>query len=601
VAFRFKAPEEWGEFLHVSLRSTGAPDTDFPIVPVEPRHVLRLDAEWREALIDWKELNPKGLSIDRVMIGTGKSVGADWVLLDRVMLTKATGGASAAPASRDDALRVVCDGESHPVSELIYGNSAETWDSGQYGIRSGGNPLSRYNWDLNAWNTGNDWFFENVPGPAPLSKTLDTRAKQDRKTALVVPMLGWVAKDTTSFGFPRSKFPEQRKFDQYRPDAGEGVRADGKPIEPGEPEQTSIAAPPELIEKWVRGLVEADKARGKSSIEMYILDNEPSLWNATHRDVHPRPLTYDELLDRTVKYAAAIRRADPQGVIAGPAEWGWPAYFYSALDREAGLQLKPDRRAHGDTPLIPWYLKKLADFEKASGQRLLDVLDLHFYPAADGMYGGNARTDEAASALRVRSTRAMWDPTYVDESWINEPVSLIPRMKTWVKENYPGLKLSIGEWNFGAEDHISGGLATAESLGRFGQQGLDAAYFWGDLKTGTPAYWAFRAFRNFDGKGGRFLDVSLPVRESADVSVFASRDAQQSKLVVVLINRAATTKVRAALAFQGCGRKGASRLFSYGPGSKALAPAPFDETDVGIAASLEPQSIYVLEVLSEKR
>jgi len=30
-------------------------------------------------------------------------------------------------------------------------------------IRWGGNTSERYNWQLgNAWNTGNDWYFENV-------------------------------------------------------------------------------------------------------------------------------------------------------------------------------------------------------------------------------------------------------------------------------------------------------------------------------------------------------------------------------------------------------------------------------------------------------
>ena len=86
-------------------------------------------------------------------------------------------------------------------------------------------------------------------------------------------------------------------------------------------------------------------------------------------------------------------------------------------------------------------------------------------------------------------------------------------MKEWVRDNYPGRKISLGEWSFGAEAHISGGLATAEALGRFGQQGLDAAFHWGGLKKDTPTYWAFRAFRNFDGQGGRFQNVSLPVRE----------------------------------------------------------------------------------------
>jgi hypothetical protein len=62
------------------------------------------------------------------------------------------------------------------------------------------------------------------------------------------------------------------------------------------------------------------------------LDNEPMLWNETHRDVHPRPTSYDELRNRTYRYAAAIKAVDPGAKTLGPAEWGWNGYFYSALD-----------------------------------------------------------------------------------------------------------------------------------------------------------------------------------------------------------------------------------------------------------------------------
>ena len=65
-------------------------------------------------------------------------------------------------------------------------------------------------------------------------------------------------------------------------------------------------------------------------------------------------------------------------------------------------------------------------------------------------------------ALRIRSVRALWDPAYRDESWIGEPVRLIPRLRDWIAKNAPGVRISIGEYNFGAEKHMSGGLAVAD-------------------------------------------------------------------------------------------------------------------------------------------
>ena len=590
VSFRFKAPVAWGDFLQVTLRHAGKPDDAFPLVAIEGRHIARVDG-WHEVLVDWKELNPERMPFDRLMIASRTEVGTEWAELDRVMLTKAP-----AQDTQQGTLSVLCDGDSQPINELIYGSSAADWGSGQTAERIGGNPLSRDNWELGAWNTGSDWFFENIGLPRNLLQTLEAKASEKHKIAIVVPMLGWVAKDQTSVGFPRSKFPAQRKFDPYKAEAGDGFTPEGTPLQPGDPSQTSMPAPPELIGQWVRKVLAQDARQGARSIHMYILDNEPSLWNVTHRDVHPEPVSYDELLDRTIKYASAIRDADPDAVIAGPAEWGFTGYQYSAKDREAGVTLRPDRRAHGDVPLVAWYLKKLAEHEAATGKRLLDVFDLHFYPAADGLYGGNAGVDPVKADLRVRSTRALWDPEYVDESWIKDKLRLIPRMKEWVRDNYPGRKVSLGEWSFGAEEHISGGLATAEALGRFGQQGLDAAFHWGDLKEGTPGYWAFRAYRNFDGAGARFQDVSVATREMDKVSLFASRDTGMTRLVLVLVNRDQTLKVATRIALPGCGRAVSARLFSYGADSKALTLQPSEVTESAVAATLEPFSFAVLDI-----
>lgn len=594
LSLRFKAPEAWGDFLTITLRAAGKPNEAFPVVNVSKRHVASVDG-WQEVLVDWKELNPERQPFDGILIGSRTQVGAELAELERVILTKAPD-----QDTQQGTLRVLCDGPSFPISELIYGTSADNWDSGQSAQRIGGNPLSRAHWELGTWNVGADWYFENAGLKTNLLQSLDVAARDKRRIAMVVPMLGWVAKDGTSFSFPKSKFGAQRAHDPYKPEAGDGYGPDGKPLVPDDPSRTSVPAPPELITSWVQKVLAQDRARGARSIHQYILDNEPTLWNTTHRDVHPEPLGYDELLDRTIKYATAIRDADPEAIIAGPAEWGFTGYNYSAIDRVAGIEQRPDRRAHGDVPLVAWYLKKLAEYEKAHGKRLLDVFDLHFYPAADGLYGSNAGTDPATSDLRMRSTRALWDPTYVDESWIKDTLRLIPRMKDWVRENYPGLKISLGEWSFGADQHISGGLAAAEALGRFGQQQLDSAFLWGDVKEGTPSYWAFRAYRNFDGQGARFQDVSVATREMAGVSLFASRDAAMTRLVLVLVNHNQTLKVTGRVALQGCGSAVSSRLFSYAADSKGLTAGPSEIASDAVVATLEPFSFAVLDVKLKK-
>lgn len=585
--FRVKAPAKFGEFLQIRL-ANGNGDESFPNLDVTIDRSRNLADGWTEVSVPWSDLNPKSASFDRITLHAKTALGAEWILFDKLAFTQP---AAVKTTTRNVGLSVSCNGPSRPISDGIYGIAGDAVDMGATSRRWGGNTSTRYNWNLGVSNVGKDWYFEN--GKADHQKFLDESRQQRTTSALTIPMIGWIAKDATSVGFPISSYGPQRAHDPYKPDAGDGARADGTPITPKSPTQTSVPAPPELMQRWVAAIVQADQKSHTRSVDQYILDNEPSLWSSNHRDVHPDPLTYDELLDRTIRYGTAIRNADPGAVIAGPAEWGWTAYFYSASDAVAGTFTRPDRRAHGDVPMVPWLLKKVHEHDVATGIKVLNVLDLHFYPQGQGVW--SPASDEATAALRLRSTRALWDPKYKDESWINDTVRLIPRMKEWVAQNYPGLKVQLGEWNFGAEQHISGGLAVAETLGRFGTQGLDSAYYWGAPPKGSAAYWGFRAFRNFDGKNGHFLERSLDTGMSNDVSLFASRDEGGKHVVLVALNLNPTTAAKANIAMNGCTPIATSRRFSY----DAHASAFVDEgvrSGGTLNETLAPYSINVFDI-----
>ncbi|MGC4121427.1 MAG: glycoside hydrolase family 44 protein [Myxococcales bacterium] len=584
LVFRYRAPAAVGDFLEVRLDTPGP--SVFPRVKPAASHRADLADGWSEVFISMAELNPRAAAFDRVVVRAYRAIESNQVELDQIALTVLDGSAPAGPGAvvtgrtpSSARLAVDCRAPARPISPLIYGiafdarldpKESHQFQLGATARRWGGNITSRYNWELgNAWNTGNDWFFRNVAFGKPgftWEHFLADNLEKGFATALTVPTLGWVAKDRDSPAFPVSLHGKQRRTDPYHSEAGDGFTPSGAPISPGPPSRTSVAMAPGDVARWVAAIREKDRARGGvRSVEHYILDNEPALWNSTHRDVHPDPLTYDELLEKTLSYGSAVRRADPEGVIAGPAEWGWPAYFFSAADAVAGFRLKPDRRAHGDVPLLQWYLRKLAEHERQTGERILDVVDVHFYPQGDGLqHGTGGRIDPDTNARRIRATRALWDPTYVDESWIGEPVKLIPRLREWIDQEYPGRKISIGEWSFGAEQHPSGGLALAEALGRFGQQGVDSAYYWTYPAKSSFGFQAFRAYRNYDGKGARFLDYAMPTRASEGTSVFASRDASGKKLVLVVLNFDPDKPADAALELQGCGEARVTRAFSMG-------------------------------------
>jgi hypothetical protein len=592
--FQLSAPASFGSFLEVRLAHQKNADA-FPAINVEPHRTRALPGGWVEVYLGWSELNPSNLPVDQLTLRAHAAVGNERVKLDKLVLTAHDPNAKPAGPIKTDRveLGVDCSAAGRPISPYIYGigGAGEPWDLGPTARRAGGNRSTRYNWQLYVTNAGKDWFFENTK-EGDYHEFLDGNRKHDVFGAFTMPLIGWVAKDGSSSGFPVSKLGPQQATDGWRPDAGNGNDKDGKPIRPGPPTETSVPAEPAFVQKWVEAIVADDRKQGKRSIQMYILDNEPALWNANHRDIHPDPVSYDELLDRTLRYGAAIRAADPQSLIAGPAEWGWPAYFYSAKDLEFGTTLRPDRRAHGDMPLIPWYLKELRERERTSGTRVLDVLDVHYYPQGANVYG--AAADAVTAALRIRSTRSLWDPTYKDESWINDTVRLIPMLKEWVAQYYPGRAISIGEYSFGGEQHASGAIAQAEALGRFGTEGVDYAFYWTFPPKDSPSYWAFRAYRNFDGEGGRFLDHSLVTRMAPGVSLFASRDASSKHLVLIAVNQQPDVAKQAAIRLSGCAPVESIRKFAYTPDAKALKA---DGIVTGaIDVLLAPYSITVFDI-----
>lgn len=566
-------------------------------IRLSDRHLFDGGDGFLEARVLVAELDPKGRPIERVKLRAVADADEGVVLVDRLRLRRA---APVAKEKRVEEAKVSidCRGDRPAISPLVYGvafdpqrhDDASVWAMRPSIRRFGGNPATRFNPKIGAWNTGSDWFFQNLDYTGTGSWRIERLLEDDRRhgafTSVTMPMLGWVAKDTKSVSFPTTA-AQQQASDPWKPLAGNGVGVDGKPLPPPPPSTTSVPFLPKDAEAWARAL------RGRVAI--WHLDNEPDLWHETHRDVHHEPVGYDELLEKTIETSSAIRRGDPDAFVVGPSSWGWTGYFWSAKDKAFGRGwrfVRPDRRLHGDEPLLAWWLAQVAKKEREDGVRLVDGLDVHYYPQGEGLYGAGERTDDEAARRRVRATRALWDPEYVDESWIDEPVMLLPRMHRFIQENAPGKKLVIGEWAFGGEGHVSGALAIAEALGRFATGGVHAAFYWTYPKAGTPAAQAFRAYRDYDGVGGRFLDRALRAEGARELSVFASVDERTSKIVAVLVNLSFDADREVKVDFDGCPAPRELRAFRFAEGLPGLARVEASSTT---EVSAPAASITVLE------
>src|SRR4030095_13185183 len=169
----------------------------------------------------------------------------------------------------------------------------------------------------------------------------------------------------------------QRAVDPYDTNCGNGIGMNGMELA-GDPTNTSVAAPPSFEGQWIAHLVGKFGAAAGGGVRFYQMDNEMMLWDSTHRDLHPKPVTYDEVWSTTSAYAPAIKAADPTATLLGYTSWGVLDLFESGIDSANGKDA--DKKQHGDVPLAKWYLRQLASYEKANGKRLVDCLDLHYYP-----------------------------------------------------------------------------------------------------------------------------------------------------------------------------------------------------------------------------
>jgi hypothetical protein len=444
----------------------------------------------------------------------------------------------------------------HLISPLIYGvafaSSNQLKDMNVPLNRSGGNSTTRYNWQTNASNHADDWYFESLAesgsGPgASVDEFIRDSKNGGAQAMITVPIIGWVAKlganSQRLSSYSIGKYGAQTDNDwQWFADAGNGVRtSDGQEITNNDPTDANLSVTTNFQSGWVQHLTNLWGSASGNGIHYYIMDNEWSIWHSTHRDVHPTGATMDEVLGKFCDYAALVKGMDSNALVIGPEEWGWSGYFYSGYDQQYGSLHNwssfPDRAAHGNQDYLPWLLSQIHQRSTTTGKRLLDVFTLHYYPQ-----GGETSESDVSSAtqlLRNRSTRSLWDTNYVDTSWIGSVVNLIPRMKQWVAANYPGTMIGITEYNWGAENYANGGTAQADVLGIFGRESLDLATRWTAPATNTPAYNAFKMFRNYDGNKSAFGDINVraTVPNPDNLSAFASIRSSDGKLILLVVNK----------------------------------------------------------------
>ncbi len=540
----------------------------------------------------------------------------------------ATPSATFGVTAAGPALSVNVSANRRPISPYIYGlNFADEALAEELRLpvrRWGGNAVTRYNWQNDVSNHASDWYFENIKESDAANLPADSAAirfiEQDRRTStatlLTLPMSGYVSNnnaltcgfDTVKYAYTAKPYPDGRPGTDYqwRPTCGNGIHnADGSYVTGNDPLDTSLVITPTFVANWVNYLKGRYGTAANGGVLFYNLDNEPDLWFETHRDVFPTGWKYQECRDRAYLYARAVKDADPTALTLGPVVHGWTYYWHSPYDGQRQDWSTPDdRNANGGTPFAPWYLQQMKAYEQANGLRILDYFDLHYYPQAPNVAlspAGDANTQ----ALRLRSTRSLWDAAYTDESWIasagpEAQVKLIPRMKAWVDANYPGTRLAVGEYNWGALDHLNGALAQADVLGIFGREGVDLATLWGPPESNQPGAFAFRMYRNYDGNGGTFGETSVQAAsaDQGQLAIYAAQRSSDNALTLIIINKTPGADLTSTVSLAGFSPTVSAEVYRYSAADlSAIVAQPAQAvTASGFTATFPAHSITLVVI-----
>lgn len=416
---------------------------------------------------------------------------------------------------------------------------AQMLDAGIHMMRSNnGNNATRYNWRKKL-TVHPDWYNNVYPHDWDITakKVLDKMPGVDAMYAF--QLTGYAAK-TNEYNFADwDWYIEHGSNAKQTLDLAGG----GEPSADG---QTAIKEGDALLysELWPAdstvGIVPHWRDELKydmSRFQYWSMDNEMDIWKGTHSDLNLN-ITGDFLVERYIDVAKKARAAWGDIKLTGPVvanEWQWCHIAATAEDNH--------RPTIDGKPYcwLEFFIKKVAEAEKASGVRLLDVFDIHWYPS------------EKDYKNRINWHRVLYDTTYYYEGgngvrcasgtcdWSNEIEGykayrsyIFVRINQWLEKYFGkdhGITLAITETDLNDTDPMVTALTYASFLGTMQDNGVEifTPWSWGD-----GMYETVHLFSRY-GHPNRVESVSS---NDSLVSGYSSISNAGDSLTVIFVNRA---------------------------------------------------------------
>lgn len=463
----------------------------------------------------------------------------------KVLLALALGAGTATYASISIAIQA--DSGRKPISPWLYGRNNSLSDDPkkpvgdsllrlyrEAGLRmlreNGGNNATKYNWRRKL-SSHPDWY-NNVYAHdwSYAAKTLQDELP-GTQGLFAFQLLGKAAANTTGnfddWAYNASEWWEGASQNLAGGGTANGAGGSRASVE-GDPSKYLMDWPADssaaILDGWFGpGGAGLDASR----LRYWSMDNEPEIWGGTHDDVVTAPMDFETYFQKYLSVAKAVRARSAPVKLVGPVycnDWQWWTWNNALIDDDGT-----------ERSSMEMFLKRIGEEEKASGIRLLDVFDLHFYPGYDD-------ASDVPDLLQLH--RVFWDTTYawpgsngvhmVDGKWNKAtPNYTMERVRRWMAR-YLGEERPVALTEFGAL--AAGGDVNARNafyaslVGTFADHGGEILTAW----DWYPGWWEVLHLFSTQAKAVRVRSVS---RADSLVSAYSSISADGDSLVAILVNR----------------------------------------------------------------
>ncbi len=437
-----------------------------------------------------------------------------------------------------------------PVSPFIYGRnnslsddpsspvSAVSWqlykDAGLNFYReNGGNNLTKYNWRLKL-SSHPDWYNNVYPHDWDFAAASLQQNIPSAQGMWGFQLIGQAAL-TTTHNFNDWAF----NGSQWWSGTAQNL-AGGGTVNTGGGSQALVNGDTSLyLEHWnedsTTGILHhwfgsGGQGLDSTHIRYWNMDNEVEIWSGTHDDVMPVQPGAEAFMQRYFAVAKKARALYPGIKLSGPVspnEWQWYAWNNGPVTGSDGLQY----------PWLKYFIKRVAEEQQRTGIRLLDVIDLHFYPSSSN----------AADVVQLH--RVFFDSSYafpeangvkeVNGGWDNsiQIEDIFGRCQNWLNQYMGagnGVTFAVSETAVQLSNNPNA-LAVwyGSMMGEFMNHGVEYFSPW----SWDKGMWeALHLYSRYNKKNS----IKALSGDELNVSAYATANDANDSVTVVLVNRSLT-------------------------------------------------------------